>query len=334
MRPLIGVAIAVFFVRSLGFASITVQQASDLSRAWLGYFSGPQNGSIADSHLDPISSVVENYGPRWSGTERVNILALGLDCRPEDPEDSCRTDSMFVLTIDPVSRSAGVLSLPRDLWVTIPVGRHVSDRINTTFVYASIYHTAGGGPALAKETVSQLLGIPIHFVVWVNFEGFVRAIDSMGGLTIDIPRPLKDNEYPVDADYSMQRIYFAPGLQHLSGAQVLQYARSRHQDSDIYRAGRQQQVLVALREQALKLNVLSQLPSMLAEFQGVFQSDLNVPQIIALAEVGSKIDSSAFTLRTVPGTAFITADGADVLLPDKSAIARVVREVITAVPPG
>jgi LCP family protein required for cell wall assembly len=323
-----------FFLGSLPFAVVSVLQVGGLSRAWVDHLSMTPGISPADGLLNAGSPGGDGTGPIWNGTERVNILLLGMDCRPEDPEDTCRTDSMLVVSIDPVSRTAGVLSLPRDLWVTIPVSGGVSDRVNTTFVYAGMYHVDGGGPALAKATVSRLLGIPIDYAVRVNFEGFVRGIDSLGGLTIDIPRTLKDDEYPVDADYSMQRIYFAPGLQHLTGDQVLMYARSRHQDSDVYRAGRQQQVLVALRQQVLGLNLLSRLPSLLAEFQDVFQTDLSVPQIIALARLGTKIDASSITLRTVPGIGFVTADGADVLQPDYKGIARAVREITTVLPSG
>ena len=267
--------------------------------------------------------------PVWTGSERVTILVMGLDHREGEPLENARADTMLLLSLDPQRKTAGLLSLPRDLLVTIPLDEkwRVEDRLNTVFVYAYLHDLPGGGPALAKRTVQQLLGIPVQYTAWVDFAGFVRVIDRLGGLTVDVRAPLKDNEFPTP-DYRTQRLYIAPGLQHFDGEQALRYVRSRHQDSDFARATRQQQVLLAARERALQLDVLPQLPALLTELRGAVQTDLSPTQLLALARLGREIDPAQLTVRTLPSIPFTTSAGAEVLRLDRVAAARVIAEVL------
>src|SRR5262249_36970362 len=142
----------------------------------------------------------------------------------------------------------------------------------------------GGGPELAKRTIEQFLGIPIHHYVLVGFAGFQRLVDEVGGVTMDIERPIKDDEYP-DANYSMRRIFFLPGLQRLNRGTPLWYAPPRHADSDFGRARRQQQFLLALRRQALQVNLLPKAPAILAALQDTFKTDFKPHEILGLAQV-------------------------------------------------
>lgn len=104
--------------------------------------------------------------PVWTGSERVTILVMGLDHREDEPLENARADTMLLLSLDPQRKTAGLLSLPRDLLVNIPLDdkRRVEDRLNTVFVYAYLHDLPGGGPALARRTVQQLLGGtgPVH----------------------------------------------------------------------------------------------------------------------------------------------------------------------------
>lgn len=266
--------------------------------------------------------------PLWTGAERVNLLLIGVDRREEENADYVRSDSMILVSIDTKMKTIGMLSLPRDLWVTIPISekRSVQDRINTVFVYAKTAQTPGGGPELAKRTVERLIDTKVHYAVWVDFQGFVRAVDRLGGLVVDVRAPLKDNQFPTE-DYRTQRIYFAPGLQRMDGERALMYARSRHQDSDIARAARQQELLLAARQRLLQLDLLPTLPRLLADFRDVVHTDMSTVEILGLARVAREVDAQRITVRTVPATP-VTRGGADILEVDKRALAKVVREVL------
>ncbi|MDQ3702895.1 MAG: LCP family protein, partial [Chloroflexota bacterium] len=263
--------------------------------------------------------------PEWSAQGRVNVLLLGTD-RRDGETDIPRTDTIIVLTIDPVSRTGGLLSLPRDLWVTIP--GHGSDRINAAFELGESGRR-GGGPELTKKAVEQLLGVPIHHYAIVGFTGFKRLVDQVGGVVVDVERPIKDDEYP-DQNYSLRRIYFQPGLQRLTGETALWYVRTRHADSDFGRARRQQQFLLGFRQQVLHLNLLPRAPAILTALSDTFQTDFRPQEMLVLARVARDIDTSRLVNRVVDEsmtTHWVTPAGAQVEIPDRLALRRVVQEV-------
>ena len=129
----------------------------------------------------------------WSGKERVTILMLGIDQRC-DESGPTHTDSMMLVTIDPVGLSAGVMSLPRDMWVEIP-GFDV-DRINQAHYYGEAYEYPGGGPALAVETVEAFLGIEIDYYAAVNFDAFIEVVNQVDGIDLNVPEAIEDETYP------------------------------------------------------------------------------------------------------------------------------------------
>src|SRR5581483_648752 len=222
----------------------------------------------------------EVQAPEWSSTERINFLLMGTDHRPGET-DLPRTDTMIVVTLDPATHAAGILSLPRDLWVPIP--GHGSERINAAYAFGEA-DKPGAGPELARKTVEQLLGVPIHHYALIGFDGFQKLVDQVGGVIVDVDRPIKDNEYP-DQNYSVRRIFFQPGLQRLDGETALWYVRTRHADSDFGRARRQQQFLLALRRQVLQLNLLPKAPRIVSALADSVKTDLRPSEVIALARL-------------------------------------------------
>jgi LCP family protein required for cell wall assembly len=193
--------------------------------------------------------------------ESVNILLVGVDKRP-DPDDGVRSDTLIVVHLDPQERWASMLAIPRDSVVNVP---HLGlAKINAAYAYgyanAEAIYGAGtepdaGGGALAAETVEQFLGVKVDYVAQVDFHGFAQLVDAIGGVVIDIERPLLDAEYPTD-DYGVERVYIPTGLQVLDGRSALIYARSRHASNDFDRGRRQQQVLRALLDQVRARGVL------------------------------------------------------------------------------
>ncbi|MFK7801252.1 MAG: LCP family protein [Anaerolineae bacterium] len=184
----------------------------------------------------------------WTGSGRVTILLMGIDRRC-DEIGPVRTDSMMLLTVDPIGKTAAILSLPRDLWVEIP-GFGV-ERINQAHYFGEIFEYPGGGPALAVDTVEAILGTDIHYFATVNFEAFVEVVDLLGGITLDIPEAIDDPTYP-DECYGFDPFSIGTGEQTLDGSAALKYARTRAtQNGDIARADRQQQVVLAVRDAAV-----------------------------------------------------------------------------------
>ena len=225
--------------------------------------------------------------PNWEKKERVSLLVLGTDRRQQETGPS-RTDTMIVITLDPVAKTAGMLSVPRDLWVPIP--GFGESRINTAHFTGDASGYPGGGPALAKKTVQNLLGIPIHYYVRVDFAGFEKIINTLGGVTIDVPEAVDDDQYP-DGNYGYMEIHVPAGLQHMDGKTALQYARSRHGSTDFGRAQRQQLVIRAIAQKALSLDIpVSRIPELLRTVGDSVQTDLNTVEMAALARVARDVD--------------------------------------------
>lgn len=259
--------------------------------------------------------------PRWESNDRINVLILGLDKRQcESPP--WRSDTMIVATLDPQTKTAGLLSIPRDLWVDIPGFK--PNRINTAHFAGDAYKYPGGGPALAKKTVERNLGIPIHYYVRIDFQGARKIIDTLGGVTIDVEKPIMDDRYPDDTCGTIS-INIPTGVQHMDGERALQYARSRHGSSDFSRARRQQKLLFAMRDKALSLNLLPKLPQLLITMGDTVDTDLSPREILALAPIAAQIrqeDIRSAVIDESMTVRWVTPGGADVLIPKREEIAK------------
>ncbi|GAB4533937.1 MAG: LCP family protein [Anaerolineales bacterium] len=191
----------------------------------------------------------------WDGQRRINILLLGLDYRDwEAGQGPPRSDSMILVSIDPVEKTLGMLSIPRDLWVNLP-NNFGYGKINTAYMLGEAYQLDGGGPAMSMQAVSNLLDMPVDYYAQVDFNTFVQFVDEIGGVKIDIPETIT-----VDLLGDGTQKTLTPGVQTLSGAIALAYARARHTvGGDFDRARRQQQVLLAVRDRILTFDLLPSL---------------------------------------------------------------------------
>jgi len=214
--------------------------------------------------------------------DAITVLLLGSDERPGET-DPARTDAIIIARIDPHSGRVALASLPRDLWVTIP--GYGQARINAANVWGIIYNDPDGGLGLARKTVSNLLGIPIDYTIHINFQGFIGAIDALGGVTVNVPKELYDDQFPT-MDYGYTVAHFLPGPQQMDGATALMYSRIRHPDSDFERMRRQQAVVIAaltrIREQN-PLHSLKGLEDVTAALHAYVQTDLPEDRMIGLA---------------------------------------------------
>jgi LCP family protein required for cell wall assembly len=226
----------------------------------------------------------------WTGTDRVNLLLMGIDRRPGEPFVS-RTDTMMIVSIDPTSQKASILSVPRDLYVVIP-GRG-RDRINTAFVYGAAGNNPAGGAALAKQTMEYNLGIRINHYVLIDFSAVIRGVDALGGIDVNVPFAINDPKYP-DMNYGYDPLFIPAGLQHFDGALALKYARTRHVDNDFGRAQRQQQLILAVRRKALSLGIgdlIRRIPLLYQQMAQGIRTDLSLDQIMRLATSAGEIPS-------------------------------------------
>jgi len=174
-------------------------------------------------------------------TAPMDILILGLDARPGEGF-ATRTDSIILLGVDPGRVRVSMLSIPRDLFIDVP--GYGLQRINTVNAIGE-QAQAGSGPALLSSGIEQDFGIGVDRYIRLNFDGFVQLVDAVGGITIEVERTIVDNAYPLP-DGGTTSIRFDPGMQVMDGETALIYARTRHSDDDYARAGRQQQVIMAL----------------------------------------------------------------------------------------
>ncbi|HYX50718.1 MAG TPA: LCP family protein, partial [Ktedonobacteraceae bacterium] len=205
----------------------------------------------------PVSQIVGQQVTRLKGDEdpnatrngadilsgpRINILLLGSDTDQKftnaDGSHNYLAQSDIVVTIDPATKTVGMLSIPRDFWINVPGnGIHKLDEaysLGGTAIGTGAY--SPGGVALSRLTIFQDFGIPINYYAWVGLDGFVKVINTVGGVDVDVLHPITDDNYPDDVGnntgdiFAYKRLYIAPGPQHLSGIEALEYVRSRHAD--------------------------------------------------------------------------------------------------------
>ena len=205
---------------------------------------------VARQQVAP-TPVGQEPAPVWSSNERLNVLVLGIDTRDGD-RTTQNTDTMIVMSLDPLNKTAAMLSIPRDIYIDKP--GTFQGKINAAFAF--------GGPDLVRRVVSDLLGIKVHSYALVNFDAFNRIVNGVGGVIVDVKRPVRDEFYPT-VDYGVERVNIAAGPQLMFGESALKYARSRHDTNDYSRARRQQDVLGALRVKLSTPQALRTLPSLM-----------------------------------------------------------------------
>ncbi len=258
----------------------------------------------------------------WDGQTRFSVLVVGLDRRPGETGLAYRTDTMMLVSIDPITKSLGILSIPRDLYVAIP-GYSEPQRVNTPMVLGELQRP-GYGPDLLKQTVQYNLGMRVHDYVAIDFNTFITVIDAIGGIDLDVPYAISDTSYP-DMNYGYDPFYIKAGLQHLDGKTALKYARTRHGDSDFNRAERQQSVLYAIRDRVLSLNMMPQLiaqsPTIWNAISSGVSTGLTFDQIIQLVWYLKDVDKANINTGVIDNTytmPYMTAGGAAVLVPDRA----------------
>ncbi len=270
---------------------------------------------------DPLASFIRPVGNRQglngasSGTiagRSWNILLLGSDNDNKYTFPVVLTQVMMVVHVDTANNSIQMVSIPRDSWVKV-AGNSQMHKIDQAFFYGAIQgNSFENGVRVAEQTIEQDYGIPIDRYGWVGLNGFAKVIDTLGGVDVNVIHPLVDDNYPNDTGKqsntndpnAYQRLYLAPGPQHLNGTAALQYVRSRHADliGDIGRTQRQQQVLEALKQKLNVTNVVDNFQALLKDLSGQVYTDLNEQEILAFANFARTMNSGSIQKVTLgPG---------------------------------
>jgi LCP family protein required for cell wall assembly len=286
----------------------------------LGFNPSEYAGTSEETGLDaPVPQLDLSSGEvmtPWDGTSRVTVLVMGLDYRDwSTGQGPSRTDTMMLLTLDPLSNTAGMLSIPRDLWVSIPGFNN--GRINTAYFLGEANHLPGGGPAMAVKTVEGVLGVTINYYAQVDFGAFVCFVDELGGVKVDVPDKIKID--PIVGD----PVVLKPERQTLNGELALAYARARNsQGGDLDRAIRQQQVILGIRERLLKPDSLAELisktPALYGEIASGVQTNLTLDEVVKLALLAQKVPEGNIQRGAISAADVnfaTTPDGQQVLIP-------------------
>jgi len=262
----------------------------------------------------------------WDGTSRVNVLVMGLDLRDtEDDSAAPRSDTMILLTMDPLNNTAGAIAIPRDMWVAVPGFGYY--KINTAYRLGELYNIPGGGPALASQTVEEFLGVPVHFYAQIEFQAFVDFIDHIHGIKVTFDEP-----YTVDRRGPKNTVTLEPGTYVLDGEYALAYARDRKSEGDDFdRSSRQMEVILLIRQRILNFDQLSTLvmnaPAIYEDLSTGIRTNMSLDQIIQLAWKAREIPKENIQMVVI-GPEYVTIekspDGLDILkpIPDKIRLLR------------
>lgn len=244
----------------------------------------------------------------------VNILVLGSDARPY--EGGYRTDVIMLVSLNPVEGTATLLSIPRDLYVYIPGWR--VDRINTA--------DPRGGLEMVADTIRYTFGIPVHYYARIDFRGFMNAIDTLGGVDVEVTGYLYDECGSTWYRYTPGNTY------HMDGFTALCYVRMRKGSSDFDRLRRQQEVLQAIFRKSLTLNALSRFPTLYSQYRSAVETNMGLTDALPLIPLGRKLaeDSSAIDRVRIDQSMAtgwrVPSSGASVLLPDHAKIQELMQQ--------
>jgi LCP family protein required for cell wall assembly len=286
------------------------------------------NTVVPFSTIDPSGSQVLN-----NGQETVNFLLIGSDRRPGG---SFRTDTLLIAILRLNDGQVSLISIPRDLWVSIPDWEN--QRINTAYQHGISVGYPGGGPGLLKDTILYNLGVRIDHTALVEFDGFRQIVDTLGGVDVPVACPytdwrIIDPSYDPENENNWYLYTTGPGLVHMDGDLALWYARSRQKSNDFDRGRRQQEVLRALFTHTLQAGTLKRIPELYNDLKSTVETDLNLVDLLQLSLYAPKMtnaDIRSYYIRPPLVSSWITESGAAVLLPNEAPLQQMLTEALSA----
>ncbi len=266
---------------------------------------------------------------------RINILLLGSDTDEKGvwTGNSFLAQTVIIASIDTSTHEVDMLSIPRDFYLIIP--GHGMDKLDTAFAYGGSINNNMSGVGTVVDTLDKDFGIKINFFGWVGLQGFIKVINTVNGVDVNVMHPVVDDTYPDDVTtngtgkkgFGYKRVYIGDGPQHLDGATALEYVRSRHSTTDFDRSARQQQVLSALRLKIDNVSIIGQLPQIAQDLKGSLSTSLNPTQLLELGNFARGIDANKIKHLTLSAPKYgrnasvkVHGQAEDVVIPDCNAI--------------
>ncbi len=257
---------------------------------------------------DP-SNQIEAGGDLPDKNDPVNVLILGVDAKDVKNSKGARSDTVMLATFDPKSKQVNVISIPRDTRVVIR-GHKGMDKINHAHAY--------GGPDLSIKAVKDLLGVPVHYYVSVDYKALGKIVDDLGGVEVDVPMNMK---YTDPTDNPPLKIDLKKGVQILDGDKAMQFVRFRkgYADQDLGRIRAQQTFLKALADKLLSPQTIVKLPKITKTFSSYVATDMPVSTITSYALKANGVSMDNIQMTTIPGQPK-TVSGVSYYIPDTNKI--------------
>jgi len=294
-------------------------------------------GAVLPTVGTPVSFYAPPYAPNpaqvLTDDQTVTFLLLGSDQRSAT-QTYFRTDVLIIAALRPATMQVSLISLPRDLYVYIPtVGM---DRINTAYEYGIMYDYSGGGAALLKDTILYNLGVRIDHLAIVDFDGFRKIVNTLGGVDVPVYCQYTDwhlisPELDENNEDNWELYTVGPGLEHMDGDLALWYARSRSKSSDFDRGRRSQEVLRALYTRALSTDAVSKIPELYEDLKSSVITDMGLGDILSLAPLAlemSNADIRSYYVGKEYVSSWTTPGGASVQLPNGPAIQALIQQAL------
>ncbi len=249
----------------------------------------PLLGKGKEDTSNGISQAAVALPDPWDGVSRVTILLMGLDSSDWRGNETPHSDTMILLSVDPITKTASMMSIPRDIWVNIRGFGY--GRINEAYFNGEAFKLPGGGPELARQTVEQFIGVPVQYYAVIDFFAFIRFIDEIGGIKVTPDEPVT-----IEKEGGAQREVLEPNKTYaLDGELALAYIRERKTSGgDVDRSRRQQEAILSIRHQLLKSDnlpaLIAKAPVLYQEISSGIRTNLELKQAIQLGLLGIQLD--------------------------------------------
>ncbi|EEK80419.1 LytR family transcriptional regulator [Bacillus cereus] len=312
-----------FLIIGGGYTWFLVNKASSAVRNAAHDLARGDKSNLRDKAVKPI-------------TNNVSVLIMGVDesdVRGKEYGEAIRTDALLLATFNKDSKTVKLLSIPRDTYTYIPVEKK-KDKITHAHAYGSTKNGKDGGPQASIDAVEKLLNVPVDYFVKFNFKSFMKIVDDLGGIEVDVPVEFTEQDSNDNAD----AIHLKKGVQKLNSEEALALARTRHIDSDAMRGQRQQLVIEAILKKLTSVGSVTKVGNIIDDIDGQFVTNLTFDDMLSFYKYGS--DSEIEKLQ-IQGEDCYMAKGDDTCSqsagggrtyyynPDKKELANVTNELRT-----
>ncbi|AMR01321.1 MULTISPECIES: LCP family protein [Bacillus] len=316
---------AILFVLLIGggYTWFLVNKASSAVRNAAHDLARGDKSDLRDKAVKPI-------------TNNVSVLIMGVDesdVRGKEYGEAIRTDALLLATFNKDSKTVKLLSIPRDTYTYIPIEKK-KDKITHAHAFGSAKNGKNGGPQASIDAVEKLMNVPVDYFVKFNFKSFIKIVDDLGGVEVDVPVEFTEQ----DSNDNAEAIHLEKGVQKLNGEEALALARTRHIDSDAMRGQRQQLVIEAILKKLTSVGSVTKVGSIIDDINGQFVTNLTFDDMLSFYKYGS--DSEIEKLQ-IQGDDCYMAKGDDTCSksagggrtyyynPDKKELANVTNELRT-----